>query len=350
MAALTGNTVASSYSGLLKTTDNGVLGATEKNLTDGAGNASTLSLGTTSATFTGTLDLQGATVLGVGGGLENGAGTGSSLNSLKVADALVNTPATATSGGDISIGENARTLAPDNFGRSNIALGTNALCNTGSEGSVAIGKNVTAGGSRAVAISEGANAGGTRAISIGQSTSAQNFRSLCIGNYSNARQDASTAIGSSLNAWAQNSIVIGKDSSDADAVRVNSITIGTNINTAQYSVNIGNDQNNYSADSVMIGNSNVIGANYHVMVGYGNNVQTYDNQIAIGRGNTSALADSGVIGYNLTSLWTGGITMNQIALANVANLNYANDTAAATGGVPVGGVYHYDGAMRIRIV
>ena len=86
------------------------------------------------------------------------------------------------------------------------------------------------------------------------------------------------------------------------------------------------------------------------MLGYGNNVTTYDNQIAIGRGNTSALADSGVIGYNLTSLWTGGITMNQIALANVANINFADDTAAAAGGVPVGGVYHYDGAMRIRIV
>jgi hypothetical protein len=35
---------------------------------------------------------------------------------------------------------------------------------------------------------------------------------------------------------------------------------------------------------------------------------------------------------------------------SVLGSNYADDTAAATGGVPIGGIYHNAGAIRIRIV
>ena len=68
MSALTGNAISDSYNGLLKSTDNAAIGATEKNITDGDGNASTLSLGTASASFTGTLDLSGASVTGLPSG------------------------------------------------------------------------------------------------------------------------------------------------------------------------------------------------------------------------------------------------------------------------------------------
>lgn len=37
-------------------------------------------------------------------------------------------------------------------------------------------------------------------------------------------------------------------------------------------------------------------------------------------------------------------------LSKYATLNYANDGAAATGGVPLGGIYHNAGALRVRIV
>ena len=30
-------------------------------------------------------------------------------------------------------------------------------------------------------------------------------------------------------------------------------------------------------------------------------------------------------------------------------MNYADDTAAAAGGIPLGGVYHTSGALKIRI-
>ena len=53
MATLTGNAIQSSYLGLLKTTDNAAIGATEKQLTDGAGNNVPMTVGTAGVTFTG---------------------------------------------------------------------------------------------------------------------------------------------------------------------------------------------------------------------------------------------------------------------------------------------------------
>ena len=73
MSSLTGNQIKDTYPGLLKSVDNAVLGAVEKEITDGLGTASTLKLGTTSASFVGDLDLSGATVTGLpagGGGLK----------------------------------------------------------------------------------------------------------------------------------------------------------------------------------------------------------------------------------------------------------------------------------------
>jgi len=36
-------------------------------------------------------------------------------------------------------------------------------------------------------------------------------------------------------------------------------------------------------------------------------------------------------------------------MLDYATLNYADDAAAATGGIPLGGVYHTAGALKIRI-
>ena len=55
MATLTNTKIKDTYPALLKATDNGELSATEKVITDGVGNNSTLSLGTDSATVAGTL-------------------------------------------------------------------------------------------------------------------------------------------------------------------------------------------------------------------------------------------------------------------------------------------------------
>ena len=53
MAQLTGNPIKDSYLGLLKTTDNAAIGATEKQVTDGAGNNVPMTIGTAGVSFTG---------------------------------------------------------------------------------------------------------------------------------------------------------------------------------------------------------------------------------------------------------------------------------------------------------
>ena len=87
-----------------------------------------LSLGTTSASFTGTLDLSGATVTGLpagAAGLVSGTGT----DSMKNADSLVTTPATADFQYNIALGNAAQATVPFSGAATptdNIALGNNA--------------------------------------------------------------------------------------------------------------------------------------------------------------------------------------------------------------------------------
>jgi hypothetical protein len=66
MAQLTGKPIQNSYLGLIKTTDNAAAGVTPKVLTDGAGNALPMEIGTQSVLFpTGTVDFTGSTVQGL---------------------------------------------------------------------------------------------------------------------------------------------------------------------------------------------------------------------------------------------------------------------------------------------
>jgi len=60
MATLTGNAINTSYQGLLKTVDNGVVGATEKQITDGEGNAIPMSAGTSGVSFPAGITLKSA--------------------------------------------------------------------------------------------------------------------------------------------------------------------------------------------------------------------------------------------------------------------------------------------------
>lgn len=60
MATLTNTKIKDTYDGLLKTADNDVIGASEKNITDGLGNATVLSIGTASASFSNSVSITGS--------------------------------------------------------------------------------------------------------------------------------------------------------------------------------------------------------------------------------------------------------------------------------------------------
>ena len=147
MATLNGTQINNTYVGLIKTTDNAILGAVEKEITDGDGNSSTLKLGTTSASFVGTLDLTGATVTGlpVDGVQSVVAGTNVTVDNTDPANPIVSAvagdPAGLVSGTGTSSMKSANTLttvAANASGLDSIALGGSTQA-TGQE-AIALGK------------------------------------------------------------------------------------------------------------------------------------------------------------------------------------------------------------------
>ena len=76
---------------------------------------------------------------------------------------------------------------------------------------------------------------------------------------------------------------------------------------------------------------------------------------ATGYGNIVSSNFAGAIGCGLTAnvactLFVNNLcSTNNIAASAIVALNFASDSAAATGGVPIGGFYHNAGALRIRL-
>jgi len=111
-------------------------------------------------------------------------------------------------------------------------------------------------------------------------------------------------------------------------------------------------------------------------IAYGNNVQANgvnsvafgnittasgDQSFAVGDLSTASGQNSMALGGDALaqdSLAGPGVTVNtadyagfkNLLLANYASLNYTSDAAAAAGGVPLGGIYHNAGDVKIRLV
>tara|TARA_R110000796_G_scaffold179915_1_gene296468 strand:- start:1365 stop:2204 length:840 start_codon:yes stop_codon:yes gene_type:complete len=172
MATLTNQQIDLTYPGLIKLNNNTVLGAVEQSITDGVGNASTLNLGTTSASFIGTLDLTGATINGITpAGLEVGTGTNSLMN--------------AVGGASISSGVN----------------------------SVAIGNSTTASAESSISLGDRSTASGYGSFSAGLFAQATQFGGFALGQYAEASQSYASAFGPSAGAHAESGIAFGQQTS-----------------------------------------------------------------------------------------------------------------------------------------
>jgi hypothetical protein len=102
-----------------------------------------------------------------------------------------------------------------------------------------------------------------------------------------------------------------------------------------------NTLNNGYADggsTIIAGISNSLTGNLSAIIGGSNNTITGGtHQVMLGCSGRTATTSSATFVENLV-------------VFNYAGLNFADDTAAAAGGVVLGQVYHNNGAMRIRIV
>lgn len=162
MATLTNTKIKDTYDGLLKTADNDVVGASEKNITDGLGNATVLSIGTASASFSSDVEVNGLTI---------GLGSGSVVtNTALGSDALFSN----TSGsGNVSVGQGS--MRSNTTGSTNIAVGKDSLrLNTTGNANVAVGyialyNNIDGADNVAVGYSSlSANTSGSQNVAIGR--------------------------------------------------------------------------------------------------------------------------------------------------------------------------------------
>jgi hypothetical protein len=195
------------------------------------------------------------------------------------------------------------------------------------------------------------------------------------GNQITSNSDQSVAFGQG------NSIT---NSTDAFAVG-NSNTVANSLRT----LTLGYDNNVQSASSFIAGGSNTVNSgDTNIAIGFGNTVNN-GNAFAIGNIVTSDQGEM-VLGFrnnqleypstdinnglsevkfvvatgasnntnsNALLITAGGKTggnpavpqIPRVILPTVVGFNFADDTAAAAGGIPVGGLYHNAGALRIRL-
>ncbi len=337
---LTNQQINQTYQGLIKLGQSVAISATEDVLSDGLGNDSTLSLGTTSASFTGTLDLSGATVTGISvGGLISGTGT----NSMESGGTLTTTPANASGVASIALGNAARAEASNAT-----AIGNSAECLTSD--SIVIGNSCNSPSGPAVVIGRSSEASGSVTTAIGNSASVLADQSIGISGENctvTSGSSRSVVLGRQARSEAQNAIAIGNfarvRSGGTASICLSSSSIAASDVTGSNALVLTPGEYGgvtTQAHAIILGSRTLSGSAVQSEAG-----------IAIGRdAQVNASADGAVaLGSGVVAETANTTTVAMLQIANYASMNYADDTAAATGGIPLGGVYHTSGALKIRI-
>ena len=247
--------------------------------------------------------------------------------------------------------------------------------------------NAIASGLNSIAIGNGAIADGQEGINIGNTPVPGGFRSINIGkNFGFGSGGIIIGNGSYSNG---NGIAIGNET----ASYANCVVLGNGIDanraTGNFAITVGtNNPQNIGASSVILGSNNRLGnfiydgqtynnggefnfiLSNNSRLGFtgstnytGNTIVGGDSNIIISEGSRNSIFGGG--GGNVISGTTSGATllgMNNYTptrndatfamayvMTNYAALDFANDGAAATGGVVLGQMYHHNGDMKIRI-
>ena len=371
MAQLTGNAINGSYQGLLKTSNNGAVGATVQAVTDGLGNAINLEIGTNNINFpAGNVDFTGATVTGLpadtdttydlasaqdgvnvditltgsdatvdtvqltagtnitlteaagsitidaaGGGGAAGLVNGAQTDSLKNADALVTTAAITKGDGDIVLGNNASVInsAPTDtrpYGGKSIVIGDGALVEKTTDYSFIA---AYPGG---IAIGEGAVA---KLIS--------NYSPISIGRFAQSDTRSVSVGGGSATSNSPYSkgagVSIGFDSrgtGGGDVVAIGSATDATGYHSVAYGAGARVTGGGYVTSGTGIGTMALCYAESGIALG--NNAKVSDTAsvggIAIGTGTTiGPVVDAVALGRNIAATRAGTVSVREIEMQTV---------------------------------
>lgn len=219
----------------------------------------------------------------------------------------------------------------------------------------------------------GAEAQGNYAVAIGAGAKARQS-SVAIGLTATTHSPTTSGIAlADGNVYATRGISLGYNAAFSEAVQIGynglaenrAIAIGKNTYGLGDGVAIGNQARNINGSdrqitigyyaiggayaSVSIGNQSNVQQDYGVAIGSGALVGSSGTQgIAIGLNANAAVPKAVALGPDITASTPSYTTTRRLQLIDYASLDYADDTAAAAGGVPLGGVYHNSGAARIR--
>jgi hypothetical protein len=189
------------------------------------------------------------------------------------------------------------------------------------------------------------SATGTESFSWGEQVAVSGTRSFAMGAYT-------TSSGG-------NSFTFGDNNTNTGTYTFNYGTL--NNTSSSYSAVLSGYDNDItgagSAQGIFVGEGHRItasGTHNSIIGGTTNTISGTSGKSAIIGGNNSTINDLSnvvMLGTNTRTATTSGATfVENLVVFNYAGLDYADDTAAAAGGVVLGQVYHNAGALRIRIV
>ena len=206
-----------------------------------------------------------------------------------------------------------------------------------SYGSTAVGYQTKAFGAGAFAAGTSTTARGDNSVALNNNTEASGTNSFAAGASSTASGETSLAIGSLVTASGQYATSLGRNNTASGYA---SLALTTNATASGYgSLAIGVNSTATASNTIALGSS-ANASNAHA--------------VAIGRNSTASQSESVAIGYNATTTETdqialGGSATKIIMTALQASASYADDTAAAAGGVAIGELYRTGSIVKIRI-
>jgi hypothetical protein len=268
----------------------------------------------------------GATSMGNGTTASGVNSTSMGVNTLASGAYSTSTGNNTTASGDNSFSAGANTTAS---GERSTATGNNTLA--GGISATAIGTTTEARATSSFATGINTLASGANSTAMGNVTVASGPNSFATGNLTTASGDYSTASGRATNATGNQSFAAGFFSRAS----------------GEYSTAMGANSTASGNKSVSIGDSTIANSFSEIAIGRHPVAKTgnatiwiaTDRLFSIGNG-ASASSQSMAL-----EILKNGITV----LPAVVSLSFADDTAAAIGGVPVGGLYHTSGAIKIRL-
>ena len=238
----------------------------------------------------------------------------------------------------IGAGNNDVVTGSDNC----LAVGNNNQVLSNSDHSVAfgIGNTLTQGAGASLVVGQGNTIDGTGIP--GGST----VRSQVLGLNNNLTGSFASFIagGSNTVTTEQNAMVLGFSNT-------------TNGLDNVFAIGESNTLNDATANGVfMIGNA-ITGQDGNMVLGFRNDTSSYPaTEYGNGLGNTKLVLSTGTVtNSNAIIITEGGVTRGggfaqepRIVMPSIVAFDYADDLTAANQGIPVGGIYHNAGALRIR--